>query len=417
MLKDRQFAGKLQNSLKELEKQANDPSFIDFLKQNKETDVFALRKKYDFLQLEKVIEGLEFILKIIEETKQENDPNLKEIKTVLKKIHSTATLQKNHYDDYVDFNDYHQLAKKYGTHYLPFNQVNDPFKGPDFAGYCWGHTHRYGKLVAKGCLDYLSQASSKKLYETFTRNWTITDILFRRIGWYFSVQLEQKMRSAIWNALKDMDETTIFNFNFLIKNHGFHSTGLRMVGDGIEYYENNYGLVRFNTREDAVNFLAAHLLKEASKVIGGEVSFITVYKLPYKNDPDEDIWKGLSQGKIEKEKPSIPEAEVKHDKELEEAINALRVYSQQLSQSNIKGKIKAKEICYLTDELDSLSVDKVMERVGAILANKDHSLMLNRGTGLYFLQSGFQSRSTTETLLRTIYKIAEHPSSAKQIQP
>lgn len=405
-IKDKAFAKKLEQDLKNLELEANSPNFVDFLKENKDSgeDIFELRKKYDLMQLAKVVHGIESIEQDIDQQAAiNNEPSFTFIRLILKDIQTTANAQINDYDNYVNNDHYHDLAKEYATHYIPFNQSNDPFKGSDFQGYCWGHTHEYGKLASEGRLENLSQASSKKLYDTYQTNFTVMDIVFRRVGWYLSVQQEQKMRDAIWNALKDLDEKTIFNFNFL--TDGFHSTGLRMVGDSIEYYENNYGIVRFDTREDAVNFLAGHLRHQA-QASNAEVNFITVYKLPYENNPNQDLFSGLTDmGCIQK---SPKASKVEHSDELEKTITALREYGQKLSEgSEIKGKIKANEIKFLVEELDTLPAEEVKQRVDAILENKNHSLMLNRGTGLHFIGSKMASHSTTETLLQNISKSAE----------
>ncbi|MFJ1269301.1 hypothetical protein ACD661_12105 [Legionella lytica] len=405
-IKNKDFAKKLEQDLKNLELEANNPNFADFLKENKESgeDIFALRKKYDLMQLEKVVNGIHAMLEDIDQQAAiKNEANFSLISLVLKDIQKTAHSQINKYDYYVNNAHYYDLAKKYATHYIPFNQSNDPFKGSDFRGYCWGHTHEYGKLASEGRLEHLTQASSKKLYNTYQTNFTLADIFFRRVGWYFSVQQEQKMRDAIWNALKDLDEKAIFNFNFLTS--GFHSTGLRMVGDHIEYYENNYGIVRFDTREDAVNFLAGHLLHEA-QASNAEVNFITVYKLPYENDPKQDLFSGLTDMGCIQKPPKAPKVE--HSEELEKTITALREYGQKLNEGNgIKGKIKANEITFLVEELDTLPAEEVKERVEGILKNKNHSLILNRGTGLYYIGSKMTSHSTTETLLQNISKSAK----------
>ncbi|RAP36642.1 hypothetical protein B1207_07505 [Legionella quinlivanii] len=417
-IKNKEFAAQLKQELKKLELSANNPSFINYLRENqsgKEKDIFALRKEYDLIQLNKVVIGIEAIeANILEAKKNKMHASdtlaINAIQRILNDIKKTANRQALHYTVWNNYQHFYKLAQKFGTHYVPFNQSNDPFKGSDFAGYCWGHTHQYGKLISEGLLDNLSQASNKKLYRTFKQNWTFSDILFRRIGWYFKVSLEKQMREAIWNALKDMDEKSTFNFNFLIKNRGFHSTSLRMVGEGMEYYENNYGVVRFNTREDAVNFLANHLLHEASKVDGGEVSFITVYKLPYSNDPTQDIFVNLPVAKIEKESRS--ENPVEHPQELKEAIERLQNYINNLqADGSTKGKIKANELRYLIHELNSLPADEVKSRVDDILASREHSLMLNRGTGFYFFMSGFKSHSTTESLLQDISNAAGKSAS------
>ncbi|CEK10375.1 hypothetical protein [Legionella hackeliae] len=402
-LNDKDFAVQLKKSLKALEKDANNPNFIAYLKQAPvEKSISELRKEYDLLQLTKVVTGIETILQSL--PKNNADHAISEIETVLKNIKKTANQQKLHYHQNAHTH-YANLAKKYATHFIPFDQSNDPFKGSDFNGYCWGHSHRYGRLASMGVLDSLSVASDKKLYTTFKDNWSFADILFRRVGWYFAVRQEIKIRNAIWDALKQLDEKSTLNFNFLVNTSGFHSTALRMVGNGVEYYENNYGLVKFNSRENAVNFLTKHLLHQALQA-QGEVSFITVYKLPYDNNVEHDVFADLPQAVIHRESSFSPETEtMPRHPNLMDALTDLENYISELETSkDVKARIKANELKCLFEEFKSLSDDMIGQRVGQILENKNHSLMINRGTGFYFFASGFKSHSTTETLLQAIHK-------------
>ncbi|MDX1837257.1 hypothetical protein [Legionella taurinensis] len=415
-LKNKQIATELKQSLKDLEKDVNTPNFVDFIKkpqQGVQKDILALRREYDMRQLDTVILGIVRINQRIDKLKTlypADSESLKKIAEVLDGIRSAAAIQKKKEDDAPDSpfykdSEFYRLAKQHATHYLPFCQSNDPFKGTDFKGYCWGHTHHYGRLVSKGLLHELSEASNKTLYRDAKRNWTITDILFRRIGWYLRVSLEQQIRQAIWNALKDLDDQSTFNFNFFIDTWGFHSTSLRMVGNSIEYYENNYGVVKFATREAAVNFLATYLLSQAERY-RGKVSVITVYKLPYSNKPEQDLFQDLDIAALEKN-TEVLEDEVTHPEQLRHAIEALEDYIDVLrKQGAMKGRIKANELAYLCEELKSLPPEQVNKRVEGILANKEHSLMLNRGTGLYLFKTNFKSHSTTETLLQNIVEAA-----------
>jgi hypothetical protein len=394
------LANRLRTSLENLEKEANNPTFISYLKQstNSHATIETLRRRYDLSQLECVVAGIQDILATF--PKENVEPVIAEIHQILINVQHTAEKQIRQYDRY-DHSHFSYLAKKYATHYLPFSQSNDPFKGSDFRGYCWGHSHRYGELAATGKLDELSVASDERLYETFKTNWTYTDILFRRVGWYFSVKLEMQLRQTIWNALKQLDDKTTLNFNFSINTVGFHSTSIRMVGDGVEYYENNHGLVKFNTRESAVNFLSAHLLHKAQKA-NGDINFITVYKLPYSNDAEQDVFKDVPQSLIQRE--STNEFVFTHKSaELRSALDALSIYASKLShEKDIKAKIKSNEIRNLNKELFGLPAQEIHERITYILNDKEHCLMLNRGSGFYFFASGFKSHSTTETLLKNI---------------
>ncbi|WP_131793440.1 hypothetical protein [Legionella brunensis] len=405
----------MKRSLKELEKAANEPSFISYLKSKSFSNksMFELRKEYDLLQLNKVYNGIRAIKK---DHLNSDDVILKQISVILTDIKKTAKKQIESYDLYYQDDHFSQLAKQYATHFIPFNQSNDPFKGSDFSGFCWGHSHRYGRLASKGLLDQLSSASDKKLYSSWKTNWTFADILFRRVGWYFWVSQEVKIRQALWNFLKQLDDKTTLNFNFLVSNWGFHSTGLRMVGDGIEYYENNCGIVKFSNRENAVNFLARHLLHSA-EIVNGEIKFLTVYKLPYENIAEHDIFADVPQSLIQRGEIKLAEAEkIPLPPEITGAIDALETYADKLRNlGDIKAKIKANEIKYLTAELALLPIDKIKARVEGILGNKDHSLVINRGTGFYFFKTGFQSHCTTETLLQEIQKACESEEKASLV--
>jgi hypothetical protein len=396
----------LESELKQLEERVSKESFVMYLQNNKALNksILELRLEYDVQQLELVQEGLVPILALIEQTKKSaSDADIAHYQTLLnllKDIKTTARQRIHQLQHQSPDSDFNQLARKYATHYLPFDQSSDPFKGSDFRGYCWGHTHRYGELASKGLLHNLSVASDQTLFERFKTNWTFSDILFHRVGWYFSLSYEAKLREAIWNAFLQLDEHTIFNFNFLVDTAGFHSTSVRMVGEGIEYYDNNYGLVKFSNRENAVNFIAAHLLHQAENA-HGNISFVTVYKLPYTNRVQHDVFSELPQTGLVQTDQNGENAV--HSEALQTAIQDLQEYSQKLRQARgIKAKIKAHELDGLIEELRCLPTSEVGKRIEAILANPNHSIMVNRGTGFYFFGSGFKSHSTTETLLRKI---------------
>lgn len=416
-IKHNQKRESLQFALEYLEKEVHNTSFVGFIKQSNEPgkSIFELSIIFDLQQLQLVQDGIKIIINDITIEKDRASPEeneiYAEIENILTNIRVTAIKRSFELNDEPHDLSYFNLAKKYATHFLPFNQSSDPFKGADFYGYCWGHTHKYGQLASQGLLANLSIASDQTLYKTFKTNWTFADILFRRVGWYFFVNQELKIREAIWNAFLQLDEHNILNFNFLINTLGFHSTSLRMVGTGVEYYDNNYGLVRFKNRSDAANFLAAHLLNLAM-TFEGEVRFITVYKLPYYNNINHDIFADLPQAKLEQEQqelnnPIPPESStppiIHNSNVASSAIKALSDYAAKLSQTDdVKAKIKSNEIEWLVKDLAPLHVAEVMMRLDDILNNKNHSLMVNRGTGFYFFMSGFQSHSTTETLLKAI---------------
>jgi hypothetical protein len=399
-IQNKQLAAQIKKSLKKLELEIQSLNYIDYLKKNSgsEKSIVELRREFEKKRRQETIEGIN---KIINPLENEKDNAIVEIKKILDNIKLSAS----HYiHDSGSESHFYDLAKQYATHYIPFNQAFDPFHGTDWNGYCWGHSHRYAELASQRMLDTLSVASDKKLFDTFSRNWTFADILLRRVGWYFKVSQETKIRQAIWDAFSQLDDKTIFNFNYLINTAGFHSTGLRMVGKGIEYYDNNHGLVRFKSRQDAVDFLCKHLIREADNA-QGSVTFITVYKLPYSNKVKHDVLKELPQAKINPHSLT----RTPHGKSLQESIDKLKDYRMQLkTQSGIKAKVKANEIKYLTTELSSMGAEEIKLRIDSILQQKQHSLLLNRGSGLYFFKSGFKSHSTTEDLLKDIHSKASN---------
>lgn len=401
-IKDEQKASKIKKSLEELEQKIQSMSFMAYLEENKSTDksVTDLRQEFDIDRLNKAIEGMVIIKK---ELADETDDAIRKISAVLDNIIKSA--RNSSYRTHYHPSHYIDLANKYATHFVPFSQNLDPFHGTDFGGYCWGHSHRYAQLASQQNLFSLSVASDKNLYDTFRRNWTFIDVIFRRVGWYFSnIQQKQTMQHAIWDAFSQLDEKTTFNFNFFIDNVGFHSTSLRMVGAGIEYYDNNYGIVRFKCRQDAAKFLTKHMLTEAQNG-WGNVRFITVYKLPYVNSPNHDELKELPQTQIEQKSNANKGYDL--DEPLQTAIDKLAEYQKMLSkQSDIKAKIKANEIDCLIQKLGSLDAAEIKKQVGKILSEKKHSLLINRGTGFYFFKSGFKSHSTTESLLQDIHETA-----------
>ncbi|CEK10366.1 YopT-type cysteine protease domain-containing protein [Legionella hackeliae] len=400
-LKDKVFAEKLQRELETVEKLANSPTFTEFVKDDKSTkSLLVLRREYDLARLQAVKKGIRTIL---DTYFAENEH---EIKTVLLHIKEAIKQRTKNYEELVNYTHYSDLAQKYATHYLPFNHLSDPFKGPTPVDYGWGHSQHYADLASRTELDSLTTASNKRIHTFAQSSHSLADIFFRRVGRY-SVDEEVKVRNAIWKSLKALDDKAILDMTITMGTNS-HSMAIRMVNEGVEFYDHNYGLVRFQNREKAVSFITAHLT-HISTTAKEEISVIETYKLPYTNNHGHQIVSDLDKSRIpvpvvskaEDEKPPV-------QPNVSEAIDALENYATSLKKSSdIKAKIKANELDFLAKELNELiSAGAIQERVGAILQNKDHSLMVNRGTGFYFFKSGFKSHSTTETLLQNIHKAA-----------
>src|SRR5690606_21286731 len=91
-----------------------------------------------------------------------------DVQEILRDIKKTAEKQHKHIRD--EDSCFYSLIRQYASHFLPSDQSYDPFKGSDFIGYCWGHTHRYGKLVSQESLEQLSVVSDRELYHRFRAN-------------------------------------------------------------------------------------------------------------------------------------------------------------------------------------------------------------------------------------------------------
>ncbi|VEG91609.1 hypothetical protein [Legionella spiritensis] len=388
--------------MEQLESEVNQQGFFQYVKRNKNSGraLVELRQIYDNECITLVIHGIENLLQDPLFKDMGSHRCLTDVQKILQDIKKTAEEQHNHIRD--EDACFYSLIRQYASHFLPFDQSYDPFKGSDFIGYCWGHTHRYGKLVSQESLEQLSVASDRGLYHRFRANWTYGDTLLRRKDWYFVMTREEKIRKTLWAMLSRLDDQSVFNFNFLVSDANFHSTGLRMAGNGIEYYETNYGLIRFDSRENAVNFLTYHLLNKVQHS-QGEICWV---KLPYPNKPYHDPLVHLPAAKIERQ----PDETMNHNnKALDDAIGCIQAYGQQLKKNtrSVKAHIKANEIEKLVEKFASSAVEHIAGHTRNILANKKHSLMLNRGTGLYFFKRRCKSRSTTQDLLEDIYRASQ----------
>jgi hypothetical protein len=411
-IKDRDIRARLKAALKDLESDIHQESFVDYIKTNRglipAKNIIEMRNDYDHKQLQTVVSGIDKVITDFSLDKQlsetdytENDfEKLTQIKTILDNVKASAHTNIDHfeyfYQDY--YAEFQRLANQYASDYIPFNQSVDPFQSKKYDGYCWGHTYRFAEMASRGILDRLSIASDKKLYKRFQKNWTMNDILFKRVGLYMRAMHEDKVRKVIWQTLSELDEHTIFNFNFSTPGIGAHSTCLRMSGEQIEYYDNNYGVVRFESREKAANFLSSHLVNMADKA-DYVADLISVYKLPVKNDPQHSIFDELPEATIQ----TADVDPVVSAPFVVKSIADLLVYARTLDgHDENKSKAKAHEIRVFSKELFSLNEKQVLERVQQVLRNPNHTLMLKRGIGFQFFKDEDGNRTTTQALLRQI---------------
>ncbi|VEG90950.1 hypothetical protein [Legionella spiritensis] len=423
-LKDRTLTTEIKEYLESIERKVNRESFVEFIKNRRDTaesrDIMQMRYEYDKQQLTMVQDEIVSLQQKLMQVKTGGDLHDDDV-TVLDDIggilFNVKAIAGRNMDDLdarppdSDYSNYTLLANKYATDYIPFNQSRDPFQSEGFEGYCWGHSHRYAEMASKGMLNKLTIASDAKLYQKFRENFTPMDIVFRRVSLQLHAMMAKEMRKEIWKTMKQLDETKIFNFNFG-SPAGAHSTSLRMVDGGIEYYDNNYGAVRFNNREDATNFLAEHLINMAEldnpyfqKDRDPVINLMSVYVIPQKNNPHHSIFDDLPEAKIER---SAQRKEIVcDDPQVTKTIVALFTHAAQLRKSENKSdQLKAFELGALAKELASMSSEDIQKRVSGILANKHHTLIANRGPAVHLLRTMGAYRSTTEELLSAVNQAA-----------
>ncbi len=213
------------------------------------------------------------------------DQMLNEIKITINNAKDNAQ-----YSLYQPDDETYLAAKMFASEIVPICQGLDPFIGAGFSGYCWGHTHHWGKSIEhnNGIPD-LRMISTEYSIKTWSRNWTFEDILMNRIGWYRPDN--NNYAKLLWNVLDQLTENDLFNFNFYIPGLGFHSTGIRMYGKkGIEFIDSNNAIFRFESKHDFVGFMMLHLYKHAAQAVPhSRATFITVYRLPYQNKQPSNI--------------------------------------------------------------------------------------------------------------------------------
>lgn len=387
----------LRDALEQLENNTRNANFFDVIKDKPSThSLQGQRYAFDKEQLQAVEKGLSHLLNtFFSEQIPSHKPHFLALKSTLQQIHETVKLQQKKTKPKSTYFD--TLVNQYATIYFPFNQSYDPFKGNDFKGYCLGHNYQYAKLVADQKLDKLSHVSNahtpyyaKKINSFWYR-------LFNNRGWYSSINEEKKIRQVLWETLAKMDEKSIFSFNYFIENIGYHAITLRIVNHGIELFDANKGVLQYKNRSDCVDFLTEHLQELSSKK---NISFISVFQLPFKNNPNYSPWQAFAKTIVPKEKKDT----IHHPQSVEKHLRTLSLYAKKiLSQSKrLTAIVKAHEISDLVERLSCYTTEDIFAEVSHILDKRQHGLLVNRGTGLYFFNSQFGSHSTTEDLLKRL---------------
>lgn len=273
-----------------------------------------------------------------------------------------------------------KLIKKYASHALPLCGFNDPFTG-DSSGYGLSWTDKYGKLVSTKSLDRLSIVSDLEIYEKSQKKKVVN---------------HSRTELTIWDAFSKLNTTNILSIAYRTTEESSSTIALRMVGSSIELYDSIFGLMKFKNRQDAADFLL-----EFKELL--QIKFQSVDQLPYANDVKYDVFTDLPKMVcIEKQQP-LTNLYTSESDNLNKAFKALSDYADILEQKpDDRAKIKSHEIKSLVVHLRSKQPDDLNQYLTQLLQIRNHPLMLNRGTGFYFLTSGLRSHSYTETLLRDI---------------
>lgn len=182
-----------------------------------------------------------------------------------------------------DLNNIYLAAEIFAIDFVPFNQSHDPFFGKS-NGNCWGHTYHWGEMIEKKKLD-TRMISNAQILEDQARNCTVKDVVAKRVQFYKISDAEYE--NAIWDMLNRLKPTDLFSLDYKEPDGSwsFHATGIRQYGEsGIEFMDSNQGIFRFATKHDFVNFylLYLHNLNNSRKE---NIKYLTVFHLPYQNDP------------------------------------------------------------------------------------------------------------------------------------
>ncbi|NDH08672.1 MAG: hypothetical protein EBY16_03500 [Gammaproteobacteria bacterium] len=290
----------------------------------------------------------------------------------IKDLHDSIKLREQHF----------QLIKKYASHALPLCGFNDPFKYQS-SGCGLGWSDKYGSLVSTESLHHLSTVLDSDL-----------QIFEKRQKTRYLVNLSTT-ELTIWDAFSQLNTTNIISLQYLSNSTSLSTIAMRMVGSDIELYDSIFGLMKFNTRQDAADFLSG-----CCELLPTKSRFHSFVQLPYKNNVNYDVFSVLPDMVcIEKQQP-LTDLYTSASDNLNKAFKALSDYADILEQKpDDRAKIKSHEIKSLVAQLRSKQPDDLNQYLTQLLQTRNHPLMLNRGTGFYFLTSGLRSHSHTETLL------------------
>lgn len=261
-------------------------------------DKMSTRKVFEKKRLTAALEMLT-AFESTTESLLENHPKLK--KKILKTLtgviqHIDFILNKD--DGQIEFirhfnpnlNNTYLAAMLFAVDIIPFNQSYDPFYGVS-DGNCWGHTYHWSEMVSSKMPIDLRMITDNKILEDQKRNCTMNEVINKRVKFYKINDLNYG--DAVWDIVNRLKPEDMFTLDYKEPNKiwGFHATGIRLYGEsGIEFKDSNEGVFRFETKHDFVNFYILYL-QNISNEKKADVSFLTVFRLPYKNDPFFDYKK------------------------------------------------------------------------------------------------------------------------------
>lgn len=411
-------------------------------------DIATIRMEFDAERKSRMAAGLIQIISKYKLDKQRN-PQLVKVHAWLNESAEAISMPVYHNQNNCVMANIYILADIYASHFIPFNQSNDPLLGGEIVGFCWGHAKRHGKLAANNQLNQLSIANDVTLYRQQKAGTNIIDWTFRYKALY-KIKHTKDIENSLWRLLDriDFQHTYALCYRFNGRDDG-HATSIRRHFDGIEFYDSNIGLLRFASQQQFVDFMILYFdtVTTRSQTSIKQIELLT---LPHRNryarqkDVIDQHLVGINLHTADEKAAMIhklsnapayttdaavsniyfnlPNAEGLFARKLTQLqagsdqtsitkaqLHSLRQHRHQLNKRSYndhysaKAQVKRAMLDQLIKDLELVSIDQALKQVQSILDNKHHGLMRTRGISFYPLYSKHKgSQTRTEDKLKDL---------------
>lgn len=190
--------------------------------------------------------------------------------------------------------------------FVPCRQDSDPLilDQATFSGYCLGHVFAWGKDIQDQSYPTLSLCSNKELlYAQKTQPLDNLKAHYsqRKPNKLSGITREEKQMSfsnTALNIFNTLDDNSTYTLGLTGSNMTSgkifkHATGIRKYGtNGVEYFDPNIGLIRFDNRKDFVAYMSDALMESPLNLNGCSIDSISIFAMPYKNKQiaGGDVW-------------------------------------------------------------------------------------------------------------------------------